>query len=119
MFRASPRQLLFMALVSAALLVSCIQNSNDAQTYETQPYKAQTHKAQVLLRKDFEAAVIGKNPDEVIASIGRPDSIITSPSIQRETWIYEDKTKDSVTGRVDLLTQLAIQDGRVMRVSFQ
>ena len=92
------RNLLISTLAALVLLAGCGKESGP-----------------VMLRKDFEAAVMGKTPDEVLAAVGRPDETVQMPG--EDTWFYRGKVKDPITGNVSTAI-VAITKGRVSRVVF-
>jgi hypothetical protein len=70
----------------------------------------------LLMRADFEAKVLGKTADEVLAAVGRPDS--TQEGTGRSpVWYYKNRTVDPVTGKTDWMIQVVFADGRVDRVN--
>jgi len=70
----------------------------------------------LMTRDEFTRSVMGKSADEVIAAVGKPDR--TSKSGTSETWFYDEKTTDSVTGKVDITAYVNLKDGVVYHVHF-
>ncbi|HJZ92362.1 MAG TPA: hypothetical protein VKE40_15910 [Gemmataceae bacterium] len=66
----------------------------------------------------FTKQIVGKTPDEVIAAVGAPDSIQRSGKDIDTIWYYNRRTKDPVTGKVDVSVEVIFKDGKVDRVSF-
>lgn len=72
----------------------------------------------VMTREQFRTAVMGKTAEQVIAAVGRPES--TSDYSTVSAWYYEKKTKDPITGKIDISAQVLFdkETGRVRSVSF-
>lgn len=67
-------------------------------------------------REEFRKMVTGLTPDELIRAVGRPDS--TTDLGTSQTWVYNGRTRDPVTGKVDLFAYLTIRGGKVAEVFF-
>lgn len=71
-----------------------------------------------MSREEFRQAVIGKSPDQVIASVGRPDRTSTGgQGGLRQYWYYDGAAKDEITGNVDK-AQVVIENDQVETVNF-
>lgn len=73
-----------------------------------------------MTRQEFNAAVIGKTPDEVLQTVGKPDS--TSTAYVYEFWYYTDHSPaviilDPVTGQRETQVQVVFEKGRVTKVN--
>ncbi len=53
---------------------------------------------EAMSRTNFTDAVMGQTKAQVVGSFGKPSRTSGSPEL--ELWTYENKTKDSVTGKV-------------------
>jgi hypothetical protein len=73
--------------------------------------------ARALTRDAFSANVIGKTPDEVIAAGGEPD-LKQQIGKRDPIWYYSHRTKNAVTGKVDVYAQVIFADGKVARVNY-
>lgn len=69
-----------------------------------------------MLRDDFKQLIMSKPPEQVILSIGKPDT--TQQSGVTEYWNYHSATKDPITGKVDRNAQVVIEEGVVKKVNF-
>lgn len=67
-------------------------------------------------RQEFKAMVVGKTPNEVLSLLGKPNS--TSDYDTYQTWVYEERTRDMVTGKIDSRTILEFRDGKVTGVTY-
>jgi hypothetical protein len=66
-------------------------------------------------REEFEAKVIGKTKEQVLAALGKPEG---NNQVGGATWTYKGLTRDAVTGKGDDHTTLWFDDaGRVSRVT--
>jgi hypothetical protein len=73
--------------------------------------------SQAMNRADFRNAVLGKTAEQVIQSVGRPDS--TQEFGDGPTWYYEGRTYDPVTGKKDSRAQVVFNlDRIVVRVNY-
>lgn len=68
-----------------------------------------------MTRDEFRKAVVGKTPDEVIATVGRPDRTDDLGGI---AWYYRDRTRDPVSLKTDSSAQVVFENGRVVRVNY-
>ena len=66
-------------------------------------------------REEFQLKVMGKTPAEVIEAVGKPDSIQDG---RDPTWIYDLRTIDPVSRKVDVNARLIIKSGVVALVNF-
>lgn len=98
MNQAPRRHLLIALLATTALFAACGKEN-----------------ASVMLRKDFEAAVVGKSADEVLSTVGKPDETVPAPG--EDNWFYRGKAKDPITGKVGTAVVI-IKQGRATRVEF-
>jgi hypothetical protein len=73
--------------------------------------------AKLMTREEFTNLIAGKTPDEVIAAMGAPDSIQRSRKDTDSIWFYNRRTKDPVTGKVDVSVEVIFKNGKVNRVS--
>jgi hypothetical protein len=70
-----------------------------------------------ITRVQFQTLVLNKTPDEVIAAVGKPDS--TQQAGQGDPiWYYKKRTKDPLTGKLDVHAQVIFEKGKVARVSY-
>jgi outer membrane protein assembly factor BamE (lipoprotein component of BamABCDE complex) len=65
-------------------------------------------KANVWTRTEFKNLVMGKTPDEVMKAIGKPESTNEGDEKYRY-WYYRSITKDEITGKVDLTTNIVFR----------
>jgi hypothetical protein len=70
----------------------------------------------VYSRQEFRDLVTGKTPDEVLAAVGKPDATTEVPG--QTNWTYNKRTKDPVTGKMDLFAVVVFRDGTVYDVLF-
>ena len=74
-----------------------------------------------MSRDDFRNAVISKSKEEVIDSVGKPDSTsgdTSTPNGELDVWFYRNRTQDPITGEVDVQTSVMFRNGTADRVSF-
>jgi hypothetical protein len=85
------------------------------QAVERAEAEAAKEAAMVMTREQWEKAVMGKTPDELIASVGRPNRTIDNPDKTLWRWSYFDRVTNPVTGQADSVT-LEFEDGMVVRI---
>lgn len=68
-------------------------------------------------RNEFRRLVIGKTPAQVIAAVGKPDQTTESNGVP-SMWLYRNRTRDLVTGKVDSSAALFFQNGVVDDVTY-
>lgn len=68
--------------------------------------------SKVYTRDEFRQAVLGKTPDEVLKLLGKPDRT----DEDGPQWIYYDRRRDPLTGKIDELTFVRFSGGRVADV---
>lgn len=83
-------------------------------TPDTLPGKVE---ATVYMREDFRKLVLGKTPAEVIAAVGRPDSTGDISGVGA-MWYYKNRTKDSVSGKLDTSAQIVFSNGVASHVNY-
>jgi hypothetical protein len=67
-------------------------------------------------RNEFKSLVIGKTESQLINLLGKPaETFSVGPW---DYWVYNHRTKDPLTDKVDGTTQLVIQDGKCTTVNF-
>lgn len=75
-----------------------------------------------MSRETFESVVIGKSEDEVIKSVGRPNSTKSGTwersGIKWSYWYYEGRTVDPISGKADYQATVTFENGRVTNVTF-
>jgi outer membrane protein assembly factor BamE (lipoprotein component of BamABCDE complex) len=67
-------------------------------------------------REEFRKLIVGKGQDEVIATVGRPDT--TQDSGRNPTWYYRNLTVDPITGKTDHSAQVIFKNGVVDHVNY-
>jgi hypothetical protein len=67
-------------------------------------------------RDDFRSAVVGMSPDQILKLLGKPNS--THAAGEWIYWDYERRTTDPITGKKDLISQIIIERGRAIEVTF-
>ncbi len=70
---------------------------------------------QVYSREEFRAAVMGKTPEQILKLLGRPDQTSEDTGSGSE-WVYYDRRRDPLTGKLDELTFITFLNGRVIEV---
>jgi len=70
-----------------------------------------------LTRDVFRTQVAGKTPDEVTASVGKPDS--TEDAIGEVRWVFENRTRDPLSVKWDRRAVVVFRNGRVAEVTFE
>ena len=69
-------------------------------------------------REEFARLVTGKTPDEVIAILGKPESTRQTSDGPSESFRYEYRTYDQITGKTDYSVHLYFRRGVVASVSY-
>jgi hypothetical protein len=69
-----------------------------------------------ISRESFRESLVGKTPDEVIQSIGRP--VRTRKVGRQEVWTYERRTYDPISSRVDHTASVWFENGQVDDVNY-
>lgn len=69
-----------------------------------------------LSRDQFTRLVYGKNKQEVIAAVGKPDE--TSETAGIPHWTYSYRTYDAVTGKADYRVYLTFGDGASVTATY-
>ena len=70
----------------------------------------------VFPRDDFTQLILGKTAKEVIRKIGKPKEVRKKTNY--EVWLYEERTKNMETGRIDWYVRLFVRDGKMSEVAF-
>lgn len=76
-----------------------------------------TPSARVYDREDFKRAIMGKTPEEVIATIGKP-ATTTDEKTPPVRWTYYSRSRDPLTGKTDPFANVEFVEGRVVSVWF-
>lgn len=76
-----------------------------------------TNSERVWSRDAFRNAAMGKTPDELIATFGRPDATREHPNGHPKEWTYWDRTINPATRKVESATVEFFND-RVAEVSW-
>jgi outer membrane protein assembly factor BamE (lipoprotein component of BamABCDE complex) len=69
-------------------------------------------------RKSFERLVEGKEQEEVIRLVGKPDVVDPDPYSSYERWIYKNKTRHKDAKNTDAIAKVLIKDGKCIGVTF-
>ena len=99
--------------------------------------KAGPGAAPVMSRKEFEAAVRGKKPDEVAAAVGRPDETREQvpepgrvlkpdgrdtgerPTLRFDWWVFRGRVRDEATGKPYAAVRVRFgPDGKADRIEY-
>lgn len=105
-------------ILGATTILLALGGCDSGNTQSTQE-SAQSSRT-VMSREEFRQAIAGKSPDQVIASVGRPDRTDESTGARGELiqyWYYDGAAKDEITGNVGK-AQVVIENGQVYRVNF-
>src|SRR5262249_29600779 len=99
-----------LAAVSALVLVGLLVACGARTTSSTAPAP--------IPREDFKKLALRKTKAEVLEALGRPDSTEDLGDGNHKSWTYRRRAHDPISGKVDRVTQLIFEDGKVVRINF-
>jgi len=77
-----------------------------------------TQGSATVTREVFNESVVGKTPNEVLQTIGKPDRTDGDGTNPGDDWFYEQRTADAITGKTDSSAMVVFQHGRVDHVVY-
>lgn len=101
------------ALMIGACVVACGSHATTSTKKAATKAKA---KSKLPTREEFRQAYMGKTKDEILESLGRPDST-TEYSDKHHSWMYKNAKMDPISGKVDDYTRIEFLDGVVEKIS--
>jgi hypothetical protein len=120
--KTSHTTIVLAGLLGAALLIAAVGTAGFVAAFGWYSTQARTTTSQptakkVWTRDEFKALVVGKNPTEIEAAVGKPDS--TNEFAGSVRWRYKERTTDPVTGKTDLSADVFFgANGRATSVGF-
>ena len=102
-------------ICTTALVIVVLLNSSACQNKQsTQAPSYTTAGRKTMSRQDFEKAVKGKSPNEVVAAIGEPDQ--KAPAAGKDVWMYAAIT--TAGSKPDVATHVYFENNKVVKVEF-
>ncbi len=102
-----------MSTFKAAFVVCCLAGLTGCPAPKATTTAAEK---KARTRAEFRDLVKGKTPEEVVALVGRPDRTSEVPG--QTDWVYNARTRDPVSGKLDLYAVVVFRDGWVEDVLF-
>lgn len=76
-----------------------------------------TSKPATISRREAEALLIGKTPDEVLKVWGKPERTDDKDG-KPKVWNYREVTADPITGKTDTYTAVWFEENKVQRITY-
>ena len=102
----------FMVLLMCIGIAS--QSSHDGGANHGGGKTTESTQTGIMTRDEFRRTVMGKTPDQVVKAVGRPNR---TQEFAGMAWVYDERTKDPVTGNVDTFAIVAFHGGVVWNVT--